>query len=81
MAVLQALPSLRPDQPPNETDTSPPAARMAAMAVASVPPSSGRAPSHSGVQPWPASMKARVKSRMPVAAITVVGSGGFPQPR
>jgi hypothetical protein len=49
-AVLQFSPSLLPDQPPNETTTSPPAARMALMVDWSVPPVSARAPSQAGLQ-------------------------------
>ena len=60
--------------------TSPPAARICAIAWASTPPVSGRLPSHAGVQPPPESMNAIVNHLTPVALMTVPGAGGLPQP-
>ncbi len=62
-----------------ETETSPPAARMAEIigpTVVSV--DTGLVPSQVGVQPplFGARMKASWNALMPVAAITAVGSGG-----
>src|SRR4051794_30587933 len=78
--VEQFSPSLLPLQPPNEGITSPPAARICWIFVASSP-SSGREPSHAGSQPPSDRMKASVNHVTPVADMTVAGSGGLPQPK
>src|SRR3954454_4054727 len=78
--VPQFGPSLLPLQPPNDGTMSPPAARIAAIALASALPCSGRLPSQAGLQPPDERMKAIVNHLMPVAFITVAGFGGAPQP-
>src|SRR4051812_10586473 len=74
-------PSLLPLQPPKDTTTSPPAARMALIFDWSSPPASGREPSHSGLQPPSESMNASVRYLTPVADMTVAGFCGLPQPK
>src|SRR4051812_17363972 len=80
LASRQLGPSLLPSQPPNETSTSPPAARIASIVCSSTPPLSGRWLSHIGLQPPPESMNAMVNALIPVAAITEVALGGSPHP-
>jgi hypothetical protein len=72
---------LLPCQPPKDGTTSPPAARICAIAVASAPPVSGRVLSHAGEQPPPESTNAIVNQRTPVALMTEAGFCGLPQPR
>src|SRR5215217_3006240 len=78
--VPQFGPSLLPLQPPNDGTMSPPAARIAAIALASALPCSGRLPSQAGLQPPDDKMNAIVNHLIPVAFITVAGLGGSPQP-
>src|SRR5690348_2784002 len=78
-ASAQFGPSLVPDQPPNDTMTSPPAARMPLITPSSTSPCSGRRPSQAGVQPPPDSMNAMVNHFTPVAAMTAGASGGAAQ--
>src|ERR1041385_4859010 len=80
-ALPQVCPSHGPAAPPNETATLPPAPRMLLMVVWSLPPVSGRLPSHSGSQAPLDRMNAIVNHLTPVAAMIVRGSGSAPQPR
>ena len=77
-ALEHFSPSLLPLQPPTETTTSPPAARMDLIALSSEPPVSAREPSHFGLQPPSDRMKASVNHLTPVAAMTSVGLGVAP---
>src|ERR1035437_266941 len=79
--VLHELPSFLPLQPPKEATTSPPAARMLAIAAWSDPPSRGRLPSHSGLQAPRERTNASVRSETPLAASTLAGACGLPHPR
>src|SRR5215217_4769142 len=80
-ALEHFSPSFLPAQPPNDTTTSPPPARIFPMAVASTPLVSERSPSHFGLQPPSERMNATVNQRIPVLAITSAGSCGLPQPK
>src|SRR3954453_22915584 len=60
--------------------TSPPADLIASILDWSVPPVSGREPSHFGLQPPSERMNARVNHLTPVAGITEGGCGGLPPP-
>src|SRR6266540_104858 len=80
-AVEHFSPSLVPAHPPKDTTTSPPLARILLMLAWSTPPVRPRRPSHFGLHPPSERMNASVNQRIPVLAITVVGSCGFPQPK
>src|SRR5438445_181608 len=75
LALEQNSPSLLPDQPPTDTVTSPPFARIRLIWVWSLPPVSGRLPSQAGLQVPSDRMNASVNHLMPVAFITDTGSG------
>src|ERR1700710_2050158 len=79
-ADVQDCSSLLPAAPPKDGTMSPPLARIVLIVLASAPPSSGRPPSHCGLQVPLDSTNAIVNQRTPVAFITVAGLGGLPTP-
>src|SRR5690242_2227679 len=75
LAPPQVAPSSTPLYPPNDTDTSPPAARTAfttPVTVVSEDTLWFASPSHAGVQPPESSTNARLKLRAPEAFIASV---------